>query len=300
MDLDKFNKALNSLPLDKIIEKGKEQQELAKKDFEELKSSLSEGKCHYCNNDIAHFSDKKPCLHWLLKPNGFKKKHFPILYNNKSFHQMNAYLRWIANIESPMININDLVEEGSSNKFIEETIKYKNLEWSFSCSKNDRVGHKDKYDGTFPHYHFQMKVDGLVIINYNGFHIPFANYDEFCFGVKDEKIDRLRFRTTLGAGMQSLFDSFSSEELLDNMKNSGEDDKKQFNLQTLVEADEGTTISGDEIADMIEEHKRTGVPLAKLLRKIKNVKSTTYICPGPSVPEKATREPNRSKSDNDL
>jgi hypothetical protein len=292
----KFNEHLNSIPLEKLHEEGDKQHKKDEEDFQELKTALAEGRCNYCSNPLSHFSEKKPCFHWLLKPNGFKKRHFPLLYEQKSFHQLEAYLRWVANCDKPMKNINDLVEEKSSSKFIEETIRYKNIEWSFSCSHGDRTGHKDKHEGQMPHYHFQMKVDGNVIINYNGFHIPFDDYDEFSFAVKADKFDRLKARHVQGAGMQAMFDHMSPEEIVDGMRHAENEEDAELDVGIMIQADEGTTISGDDIANMLEERKRTGVSMAKLVQKLKNVKIQTVISPGPGVPEIAARKRNRGKN----
>ncbi len=296
--IKKFNDHLNSLPIEQLYAEGNKQHKKNEEDFQKLKTALAEDRCNYCGNPLSHFSEKKPCFHWLLKPNGFKKRHFPLLYKQKSFHQLEAYLRWVANCDRPMKNINDLVDEKSSSKFIEETICYKNIEWSFSCSHEDRVGHKDRHEGQIPHYHFQMKVDGNVVINYNGFHIPFADYDEFFFTVKAGKFDRLRARNVQGAGMQDMFDRMSPEEIVDNMEHAEDVGGAELNVDTIIQADEGTTISGDDIADMIEERKRTRVPMAKLVQGLKNVKVQTVISPGPGVPEIAARKRSRGKDKN--
>lgn len=292
-----FNDYLNNIPIEEFIAKGQEQAIKDDKEFQELKTALLEGRCNYCNNPLSHFSSKKPCFHWLLKPNGFKKRHFPLLYEQKSFHQLEAYLRWVANCDKPIKNINDLAEEKSSSKFIEETIRYKNIEWSFSCSYGDRAGHRNKHDGQMPHYHFQMKFDGNVIINYNGFHIPFDDYDEFSFAVKENRFDRLKAKHIHGAGMQSLFDHISPEEIVNNMRYSENKEDADLGVSIMVQADEGTTISGDDIADLIEERKRTGVSMAKLVQKLNNVSVQTIISPGPGVPEISARKRNRGKDD---
>lgn len=290
-----FNELLNSLPQEELNEKGRQQQIDDDRQFEELKAGLENGVCSYCGNQLGHFSVHKPCFHWLLNPKGFKKKHFPILFEDKSFHQIEAYLRWVANCEKTLVNINDLVEEKSPSKIIEETIKYKNLEWSFSCSKGCFKGLEHKYEGKFPHYHFQMRVDGQVMINYNGFHIPFTEYDFFSFAIKDGKFDKLRAAYIHGAGMQSFMDGFTDEEIIENVRYTDNEETAHVRMGTLIVADEGTTISGDEIADLMEERKRTGESMAKLIRRIKNVTVTTTIEPGPGVPEIASRTPNRSK-----
>lgn len=290
-----FNKILNKISPEEIQRENKKHLAESEEDFKKLKESLLIGKCSYCGYDLTHFSVNKPCFHWLLKPKGFKNKHFPLIYKELSFHEMESYLRWVANCESPIKNINDLEIEKSSSKIIEETIKYKNLEWSFSCSKSDMTGHKDAYgDGKLPHFHFQMKVDGNVVINYGGFHIPFNDYDEFCFAAKRGEFEKIKACHIHGAGMQTMFDR-SPEELLDIMKKAPGDDesRQQFNISTIITADEGTTISGNDLADIIIEHNNTGVPIAKLIKKLKNVTATSLISPGSGVPEIANRKPNR-------
>lgn len=232
----------------------------------------------------------------MLKPKGFKKRHFPILFTEKAYHQLEAYVRWVANTDQPLKNINDLVEGHESKNVIESTIRYKNLEWSFSCSKNDFAGHKDAHDGKCPHYHFQMKENGNVVINYNGFHVPFHDYDFFCFDIKDGKFEKIKAQHIEGASVQTFFNNISPEEMLDNAKNVDDIDTAILNMQTLIMADPGTTISGDQLADLFSESKKTGVPMAKLLQKLENVSGQTYITSGPGVPEIAERTPNRKRS----
>jgi hypothetical protein len=290
-----FNDFLNGISEEEILAKNKEQLAKDDLDFEQLKTNLQSGRCYYCGQLIAHFSEEKPCFHWLLKPPGFKKKHFPLLYKDLGFHQIESYCRWVANCDTPMKNINDLVEEKSSSKFIEETIRYKNIEWSFSCSFSDRVGHKDRYEGRRPHYHFQMKANDNVVINYNGFHIPFTDYDEFCFAVKQGKLDRVKAQQIHGAGMQNIFEGIEPKDLIDVMKKSDNEDEAQFDLGILITADEGTTISGEQIADLLKERERTGDSIAKLIKEVKNVSAKTIIYPGKGVPKIAARDKNRGK-----
>ena len=90
-----------------------------------------------------------------------KKKHFPALFEKRGFHQISTYLRWVANCEKPFANINDLAEEEKPLNIIDLTIRYKNLEWSFICSENDKNGHQEKYEGKKPHYHFQRATQAI-------------------------------------------------------------------------------------------------------------------------------------------
>jgi len=294
--IQQFNDKLNSTSLEELKETEEECQKENAINFQNFKEALGEGNCFYCKNPITHFSVKKPCLHWLLKPKGFKKKNFPILYKSESFRSLNTYLRWVANTEKVGQNINDLVEEQSSNKFIEETIRYKNLEWSFSCSKTDRHGHAESHKGDMPHFHFQMKVNSNVIINYNAFHIPFTDYDEFTFAVEAGKFDSLKSRRSFDAGMQTIFERMELDEtFIDELHYAEDEATAAFNTGIFIEADEGHTISGDDIADLLEKRKRTGKSMAALAKTLPNVRTKTVVSPGAGVPEIAERSGGRKK-----
>src|SRR5436190_11815888 len=83
--------------------------ERAKKDYEEFKAAFEAGGCSFCGKPLASFSAEHPCLHWLLRPTGFKKKNFPGLCSVFGYFRIAAYVRWVASIEAPGKNINDLV-----------------------------------------------------------------------------------------------------------------------------------------------------------------------------------------------
>lgn len=298
--IDSANKYLENISDEELNRKSEEEAIRAESDFKSLKDGLEKGICSFCENPISHFSEKKPCFHWLLKPKGFKKRHFPLLYQKYSFRRLEAYLRWVANTDIPMKNINDLVEEKTSSKKIELTIAYKNLEWSFSCAESDYCGHQDKWEGKSPHYHFQMKLNGNVMINYGGFHIPFHDEDFFSFALSEGKIRRAQYTHIQGAGMQALLDNFSAEEILEQMVKADNEDDAQLHTSTIINAMPGTLISGSDIANLIKEHNETGVPMARLLKKLPNVKRTSIISPGPGVPKLAKRTPHGKNKKNNL
>lgn len=298
--IDSANKYLENISDEELNRKSEEEAIRAESDFKSLKDGLKKGICSFCENPISHFSEKKPCFHWFLKPKGFKKRHFPLLYQKYSFRRLEAYLRWVANTDIPMKNINDLVEEKTSSKKIELTIAYKNLEWSFSCAESDYRGHPDKREGKTPHYHFQMKMNGNVMINYGGFHIPFHDEDFFSFALSEGKIHRAQYTHIQGAGMQALLDNFSAEEILEQMVKADNEDDAQLHTSTIINAMPGTLISGSDIANLIKEHNETGVPMARLLKKLPNVKRTSIISPGPGVPKLAKRTPHGKNKKNNL
>lgn len=290
--VENFNRTMEQLPESKLQEESEKWNQKCKEDFETQKQALEEGNCSYCNKPITFFAKNQPCLHWLLNPKGFRKRYFPKLFELKCFHEINTYCRWVANSHAPFRNINDLSEEKSRGKIIEETIKYKNVEWSFSCDQSDLKGHPSSNKGQMPHWHFQMKIEGNVIISYSSFHIPFHDYDHFQFAVKAGSFPKIQYRQTDGAGMQTVFEKVPPELLLETMTaKSRETDPEVFKLDTLITAKNG--ISGERIAEIIKKSKKTGTPLAVLARELNDVNVETIISPGTDVPEIAKRKPRK-------
>jgi len=232
--IQRMNKSLDSCSIEELQACADEHNKKARQDFEKLKNLLNEGKCSFCNRDITHFDEKIPCFHWLLwEVKDLKKKHFPLLFEQKGFHQTLTYLRWVANSEKPFVNINDLVEEGKSTNIIDVTIRYKNLEWSFVCSESDKQGHQGAQEGKNPHYHFQMKKDCYVVVNYNGFHLPFIDYDDFCFAMAQGKFDKLHASDGKATGIQTILDTTEPEKLIDNITHTNSKKDALFKIDTF-------------------------------------------------------------------
>lgn len=270
--------------------------EQAADEFRRFKEGFDSGNCYLCGRPLATFSEKNICLHWLLKPKGFKKKHFPSLGLTYGFFRMQSYLRWVANQEGFAKNINDMQDESAGNRISEVTICYRHLEWSFSCSESDYLGHPGTQHSRHQHFHFQMRVGGKQFINYSDFHVPFAEEDI----IKIESIrafpEAFTHQFPFGWGMEDAL----SEEMLPEIINSAtirtdDADPSVFSISSVVQADEGHLISGDDIADLIEEAKRKKVALSSLLHKLPNTRSQTIVSPGSDVVDKAPR--SRRKSD---
>lgn len=266
----------------------------SEEEYVEFIKDYKKGICYLCQERYDAFVLSKPCMHWLLRPDGLDKKHISQVLNNFDYFRIYAFLCWLANTEGPMRNVNDLREEKSENKVLELTIKYKNLEWSFSSAKSCFNGNHKR--GGLPsgksHYHFQMKIDGRIFVKYSDFHIPFTEYDLMCFSFQRGENEQIKYITWRG-GIQDAFDAVPPEAMLEAMTSTEDASKATFHMQVMLEADEGKTISGDEIADLINERNRTGEPLAKLVKRLKNVTARTVIMPGPAIPEIAGRRGGR-------
>lgn len=264
------------------------------REYKKFKSTFELGKCYLCGLPLDKFDFRKPCLHWLLAPSGFKKKYFHLIYEKFDHFQFQSYLRWIANTENFAGNINDLVAEKSSSKVIEVTIKYKIFEWSFSCSKTDFKGHFLSTKGRRPHYHFQMRINNKPFINYRDFHIPLSENDLITINIIKGEVKGLEYSFGPGIGIEEALDY--SSDLLKNMRVTSDESKATYHIQTIIEAKPGKVIKGEDIAELLKESKKTGILMSGLAKKLKGVKIKRIIMPGPGIPNIAKRLGGRKKS----
>lgn len=288
-----FEEFLKSLSPEKILEINKKVLENTDKEYLEFKETFEKGICYLCNKRLESFEEKIPCIHWLLNPHGFEKKHFPQIFMNFEYSRIDPYLKWVANLERPIKNINNLKEEKNTSMIIEYSIKYKNLEWSFSCKESDLTGHQGGKFGVIPHYHFQMRINGKPFINYSDYHIPLSEFDIAMVKAKGGRMEKVISTNIYDAGMQDIADLLSPEEMLEAMSKAEKESDSAYHLQTFVSAEGDNKISGTDLAKLIKEHNETNVPLATLVKKLKNVKVTTVIEPGEGVPNIAGRTPRK-------
>lgn len=297
---DKFADLLRSLPEEDRQRRTMMQFNEAEDEYRIFKEYFSKEWCSLCDKSVKTFSSNSPCMHWLLRPKGFKKKHFKLLYDSFNFFRISAYVRWVASIDSPFRNINDISEEHPGNKLIDFTAKYKHITWSFSCGQSDFQGHKGKRAGSNPHYHMQMTLSGKGFISYNDFHIPLHEEDLYTFDLILNNSDIIQHGFGAGSGMQALFEN---EEILEAVVDDSEVTEKEtesaFNMSTLILADEGHKISGDLIANAYEESKRTSKTMASILKntsKDEKVNIRTIVTPGDGVPEPQQRKGRKKKN----
>lgn len=288
-----FAEWLKKLPQD-VRRYGNEQElNRAKKDYEEFVYNFNKGICVICGKPLKTFSVSSPCLHWLLHPKKFKKKHFPNLFKHYGYFRMSAYVRWVASTEIPLRNINDLTMEHSPNKLFEYTVKYKHITWSFSCSMNDYKGHSSSSSGNFPHYHMQMKLDGKRFITYSDFHIPFNEDDLYDLELILRHHDIVKHTFGPGIGIQDIMDYKDGADFLIELSEPTDNfDDATLHLQTFIMAQDGETIPGELLQEAIKESKESKKTLAAILpRKLKdrNISITTIVSPGDGIPEAQKR-----------
>lgn len=254
--------------------------------------------CWVCGDALTAFDPAKPCPHWLLKPDGFEKKHFEILVQKYSLIQLEHYLRWVANEEAFAKNINDLADEGSG-KLVELTIKYKNLQWSFSCSATDLSGHEGGGEHSKrPHWHFQMQVDDKPFIRYNDFHAPLSERDIGLLEHIRKNPGKVRRRFAGGTGMGDVLHESTLEQVVALGRSATADDEVHaapIELSTIMIAEPGKTIKGEDIYNLIQEAKAENVTVTSKLRGLQGANVATIVSAGSGVVKQAVRSGGRKK-----
>jgi hypothetical protein len=291
IDPVEFAQWLRDLPEEEKHKGNLLQLKQAEGDWIEFIECFKSGVCSICGKPLKTFSMKAPCLHWLLKPKGFKKKHFEEVYKNFRFVRISAYVRWVAAIDGPVKNVNDLKDEHPGNNIIDFTAKYKHITWSLSCVESDYKGHSSSKNSNFPHYHMQMYINSMPFIKYNDFHIPFDNEDLCSLEAILNHSDVVKHSYGRGDGMEAILGNEDSLDLIVNKSTPTTDDNDAaFHMSTFVMAPEGGTISGDEIYEAFQEAKQSGRTMASVLReKLKDANIRTIVSPGEGVPEPMQR-----------
>ena len=202
---DDLNAFISSISPEDIQKGNEEAVKRTKEDFARFRDLYHQGICDVCKKGLDFFDRTTPCLHWLLRPTGFKKDDFKLIYKKFGYFRIDSFLRWVTNIEGPLLrNINDLEEEKAPGKILEHTIVFKNLEWSFSCTENDFNGHKNSIYGKEPHYHFQMRSNGRPFINYNDYHPTFSDEDIWQLSMLKKYPDKFVMKPMYGAGLEFI------------------------------------------------------------------------------------------------
>ncbi len=290
---------IDSIPNDEWRKNNKIQADEMELEYSNFEKLFKKNICSYCNKDFSFFDYEKPCCHWLLCPDKMRvKKYLLRLFITEKckivggFFQIQLYLRWIAKQDSFVLNINDFQDEIAEKKMVELTIKYKNIEWSFSIDPSDYNGHEGTHKGYYPHYHLQIKKDGFVILGFNDFHIPLSDGDLFFFQVKKE-CPEVQFGNFLGESAEEILKNMEGceEEFVDSLRNASDESKDEIHLSTFLWAEEGKTISGDDLLNIIKESQKTKIPIAVLSKKLKNVTQKTFVRPGDSIIEIQKRSP---------
>ena len=290
-----FAEFLQGLTEEQIKEGNEAEYIRAQEEHRRFKEMYDSGMCYLCNKPLSSFSRKSPCIHWLLKPKGFKKKDIKAVADRYGVFQIQSLLRWYANEDAFAKNINNLIEEGTGTKLIELTIKYKHLEWSFSCAESDYIGHQNSQHSKHPHYHFQMRIDKRPFINFNDFHLPLSEMDVINIEAFRQKPGLIKQRYSFGEGMSEMFDEEVIEQVLNAPPADTCHEDAPFSIDSFAYAEEGKEIKGEDLYKIIQEAKEKGVTVASLLHNLPNADTKVVVSPGPGVVEQAPRNPRKKR-----
>ena len=290
----RYAEFLKTLSPEQIAHGNEMNRRSAEEEFRRFNEHFNAGSCYLCGKPLTSFSKKLPCPHWLLRPKGFKKTDLPAVAELYGFYPIQAFLRWVANHEAFAKNINDLQEEGTGNKLFEVTIRWKNIEWAFACAESDYQGHAASQHSKHPHYHFQMRLDARPFINYSDFHLPFSEMDVINIEAMRASPNKMKQRFSFGEGMSDVLSDETVEQIVNSTVPTDDESDGAFKLDTIAMADEGKTISGDDIYALIQEAKAKGVTMVSLMHKLPNARTRVIVTPGPGVVEQAPRAGRKS------
>lgn len=294
-DTEKYRKIFEEMTPEKIEEMNRLNDEEHQRQAAAFQEGYKEDVCYLCNKPFKTISKDNPCLHWLLRQCKFKKKDFPKLYEKYGYGNIAAFIRWCANQERFLSNINDLEDEKPDKKILSYTVKWKNIEWTFDCSPNDFEGHKGA-SINYPHYHFQMRIDGKPFINFNDFHLPFTDQDIFILKNSMEQGDWFEQNFgSIGSGMQEAV-SVEADDILEHTSRSENNEEATYNFSTIIDASDNP-ISGEEIYEIQQEAERTGKSFAYVAKnRLKNrAEVQTVIRPADSIPNIASRTEHKRR-----
>jgi len=285
---------VQSLPAEERERSNREGMEKAKAEYRQFVECFRTGKCSVCGDALASFDPARPCLHWLLVPDGFTKWHFMAVARRYGMFPMQLFLRRVANEDAVARNINDLSDEGTG-KLIELTIRWGDYEWAFSCSDGDYKGHENgAVEAQRPHFHFQMRYKKQAFIRYNEFHVPLSDKDIFTIEAKRAAPEFVSHHFMGGEGMSDLLDEKTLEHMIAAGQSTRNADEASMRLSTIIMADEGHTIDGDELNAIFGEAREKGVTVASLIKgRLQKVNIMTIVSPGDGVVEQAPRAGGR-------
>jgi hypothetical protein len=287
-----FNDFLGTLSQKEIEEGNERVLRKTQEDYDRFLKAYSEEKCSLCGSGLSEFDRNAPCLHWLTRPAGFKAKDVRMLGARFGLRRLQAYLHWISSTESFAKGINDLSSEGKTGMIVNETIRWRDAKYTIQCGENDYIGHGKNSHSQQPHYHLQILYDGNMFCKFSQHHLPLSHMDIVYIEAARTPGSKVR---KVPAGPVTMEDVFSTdpETMLDNLISTDNEDEAMLNIDTIVQADAGETISGDDLATAIEQAREKGSSIAAELKGLKKASVSVQMTPGPGVVEKAERTGGR-------
>jgi hypothetical protein len=145
-----------------------------------------------------------------------------------------------------------------------------------------------------------MYVDGLPFVRYNDYHLPLSEADAGFLEFMRSHPGKVHWRLAGAAGMSEVFHVSMLEALVTQGKSSTTDEEADgapIKLDTIIMADPGTTIRGEDIYNLIQAARVERVTATSKMRELKNVSVQTTVSPGPGVVRQAPRHGRKRRDD---
>jgi hypothetical protein len=287
-----FKDYLRTLSPEKIEMVRKMEEDKALKEYEQFITNFDNGICYICGNQLDRFRADKPCIHWLLRPAGAKKRNIEEVFAGKGYFPIAAYIRWVCNQDTHFSKINDLKEEGNSDAIFHWTGEFAHVRWTFICTREDYRGHAGRR-ASRPHYHMEMRLNKQIFIGFNDFHCPFTDKDifELRCNIDDDCPIKQSFGFQ-GAGMADAF-SMDPEEIIKSSETTDNPKEAVYHIITHLSDPKG--IPGEVIDKAVELARKTRKPIANALKEM-GYRPSVIIDPPEDVPKKQNRRHPRKKT----
>ena len=122
-----------------------------------------------------------------------------------------------------------------------------------------------------------MRIDGRPFINFSDFHVPFQEGDLLSVEAKRRLPAVIKHSYPGGEGMSEVLNDATVEALVREGTTAGAEEDASVHLDTIAIADEGSTIRGEDLYNIIQEAKAKGVTVSSLMHKLPN--ASTRVSP---------------------
>ena len=92
-EAQRFAEFLKTLTPEQVNERNTEQRRRAEEEAAKFGAAFAEGRCSVCGQPLVSYAKSEPCLHWLLRPEGFEKDDLPRIAKQWGMGQMQLFLR---------------------------------------------------------------------------------------------------------------------------------------------------------------------------------------------------------------
>jgi hypothetical protein len=113
-----------------------------------------------------------------------------------------------------------------------------------------------------------MRIDKRPFIGFDNFNIAFSDMNVINIEAIEARPNHVCQRYSFGERMEELLENEDVlEKVVTGTSSLGEELEAPFKLDSFAFAEEGKTINGDDLYEIIQEAKTKSVPVASLLHK---------------------------------